>query len=128
MTKELINPEGVYRPRGHAHAIKAGNTIWVSGQVAWDEDSKALCRGDMAGQAEIAYEHLRRVLEAAEASMADVVRLNFYVKDMEAFHRETGDIRHKYFGNYCPPATAVQISRLYDPDLLIEIEAVAVID
>lgn len=128
MAKELINPEGVYRPRGHAHAVKAGNTIWVSGQVAWDMECKAMCKGDMAGQAEIAYEHLRKVLEAAGATLNDVVLLNFYVKDMEAFHNETGPIRKKYFGNYRPPATAVEIKRLYDPDLLIEIEAVAVVD
>ncbi len=128
MAKEIINPEGVHRPRGYAHAIKAGNTIWISGQVAWDDECKAMFKGDMAGQAEIAYEHLKKVLEAAGASIEDVVRLNFYVTDMDAFAKETGDIRRKYLGNYRPPITAVQISRLYDPDLLIEIEAVAVID
>ena len=128
MAKEPINPAGVHRPRGYTHAIKAGNTIWVSGQVALDEEHKAMCQGDMAGQTEIAYDHLKKVLEAAGASMKDVVKLNFYLTDMEAFHKETRDIRRKYFGNYRPAATAVEVTRLYVQGLLIEIEAVAVVD
>ena len=126
MEKEIIAPVNVSRARGYSHAIKIGNTIYVSGQVALDEEGNLMGEGDMIAQTERAYENLRRVLEAAGATITDIVKLTIFCRDSDSFAK-TGEVRRKYFGNHFPATTAVEVNRLMDPDCLIEVEAVAVI-
>ena len=128
MSKQIIIPDNVHWPRAYSHAIKVGNTIYVSGQIPLDQEGNLVGKNDMAAQTEQAYANLKRVLEAAGATMADIVMLNIYCRDMEEFAQKTRDVRLKYLGRYHPAITAVEVSRLYSPDFLIEIEAVAVID
>ncbi len=127
MFKEAIVPENVLKARGFSHAIKVGNTIYVSGQTATDEEGNIIGKGDIVVQTERTYENIKRVLEAAGASMTDIVMLEIYSLDLDGF-TNTGEARKKYFGKHFPAATAVQIDRLLLPDALIEIEAIAVID
>ena len=126
MEKEFIMPEGVAKARGFSHAVKVGNTIYVSGQIAGDEAGNIIGKGDMVAQTERAYENIRRTLETAGASMTDVVKLTYYCLDLEAF-KKTGEARKKYFGKYFPAATAVQVEKLMVPDALIEVEAIAIV-
>ena len=126
MEKEFIIPEGVAKARGFSHAVKVGNTIYVSGQIGGDEDGNIIGKGDMVAQTERAYENIRRTLEAAGASMTDIVMLNYYCLDLEAF-KKTGEARKKYFGKYFPASTAVQVEKLMAPDALIEVEAIAIV-
>ena len=126
MAKEIITPGNVSRARGYSHAIKIGNIIHVAGQVALDEEGNLVGKGDMIAQTERAYENLKRVLEAAGATITDIVKLTIFCRDSDSFAK-TGEIRRKYFGNYFPAATAVEVNRLMNPDYLIEVEAVAVI-
>ena len=126
MAKEIITPVNVSRARGYSHAIKIGNTIHIAGQIALDEEGNLVGKGDMIAQTERAYENLRRVLEAAGATITDVVKLTIFCRDLDSYAK-TGEIRRRYFGNHFPAATAVEVNRLMDPDCLIEVEAVAVI-
>lgn len=126
--KKVITPKNVHRPFGYAHAIQTGNTIYVSGQIPLDIEGNVVGKNDIAAQTQQAYENLKRVLEAAGAAMTDIVMLNIYCRDVDDFDKKTRPLRKKYLGNYYPAITAVQVSRLYRPDFLIEIEAVAVID
>jgi len=126
MTKEIITPVNVCRARGYSHAIKIGNTIYVAGQTATDEEGNLVGKGDMTVQTERAYENIKRVLEAAGATMTDIVMLNIYCRDLDGYAK-TGEVRRKYFGNHFPAATATEVNRLMNPDWLIEVEAVAVI-
>ena len=127
MTKEVIVPEDVMRARGFSHAIKAGNTIYVSGQTATDEEGNIIGKGDIIAQTDRAYENIKRVLEAAGANITDIVMLNIYCTDLDGFTK-TGEARKKHFGKHFPAATVVQISCLLLPDALIEVEAIAVLD
>lgn len=126
MAKEFITPQGVHEPRGYSHAVKVGNTIYVAGQVAWDE-KRQVVSGGFEAQAVQALENLKRVLEAAGASFKDVVKLNTYIKDLNDLSKYR-EIRQRYFGPPLPASTLVQIVSLASPELLIEIEAVAVIE
>jgi len=128
VAKQVITPNNVHRPRGYSHAIKAGNTIYVAGQIALDQEGNLVGKNDIAAQTEQAYENLKRVLEAAGATMDDIVMLNIYCRDMEDFAQKTREARLKFLGKYHPAITAVEVSRLYSPDFLIEIEAIAVVD
>ncbi len=127
MVAEIIVPENVVKARGFSHAIKVGNTIYVSGQTATDEEGNIIGKGDIVAQTERAYENIKRVLETAGASITDIVMLNIYSLDLDGFTR-TGEARKKYFGKHFPAATAVQVNSLLLPDALIEIEAIAVVD
>ncbi|MDP2936425.1 MAG: RidA family protein [Dehalococcoidia bacterium] len=127
MPKEIIAPPDVVPARGYSHAIKAGNTVYVAGQVAWDINGNLVGKGDFEAQARLALENLKRVLAAAGAQMTDVVQLNYYIRNLEDVAKMRNPYR-EYFGKYFPCQTLTVISSLADPDLLIEIQAIAVID
>lgn len=123
--KKVIAPDNLHRPFGYAHAVQIDKTLYVSGQIPLDIDMNVVGKGDMAAQTEQVYGNLKKVLESAGGSMADVVLLKIYCTDIEAFDRETRNLRKKYFGDYYPAVTAVEVKRLYRPDFMIEIEAIA---
>ena len=126
MNKEVIVPEGVHKARGYSHAIKVGNAIYVAGQVGVDEGDNIVGGGDCAAQATQAFENLKRVLEAAGASLRDVVKLTIFVKSFDDIGK-VREARRKYFSDYFPASTMVVISSLALAELLVEVEAVAVI-
>ena len=127
MPKEVITPKNVHRPRGYSHAYKCGNTIYVAGQIGWDEEGKLVGEGNVVAQTERAYENLKRVLEAAGASISDIVFMKIYTLDLEGFNK-TADIRRKYFGKHFPATTLIVPVGLDEPGTLIEVEAIAVVD
>jgi len=108
-----------------SQAIQVGNTIYLSGQVALDPDGNVVGKGDMKAQTRQAWENIKAVLEAAGASLNDVVKITQFITDMSRF-METQEARKKYFKDYAPASTTVEIKSLAFPDLLIEIEVVAV--
>ena len=122
--KKVVTPENVHRPFGYSHAIQIDNTIYVAGQIPLDQEGKVVGKNDMAAQA---YENLKGVLEEAGAKMTDIVMLNIYCTDIDEFDKKTRPARKKYFGDYYPAVTAVEVGRLYRPEYLIEVEAVAAI-
>ena len=128
MSREVIAPDNVFKARGYSHAFKVGNTIYISGQVGLDEDSK-IAVGGFEAQAKQALENLKRVLEASGASFKDVVKLNTYVTTME-FMSVYRELRRSYFGDHYPAfaSTLVQVAGLLLPEFLIEIEAVAEVE
>jgi enamine deaminase RidA (YjgF/YER057c/UK114 family) len=100
--------------------------IFLSGQLAWDKDGNVVGKGDMRVQFRQVCENIAQALAASDASWKDVVQTNTYVTDMEAFFKCI-DIRHEYFGPGWPTSTTLEVSRLAHPDMLVEIEAVAVV-
>lgn len=127
MAKQIIAPSTVHPARGYSHAIKVGNTIYVAGQIALDREGNLVGGDNFEAQAEQAFQNLKAIIEAAGATMNDVVKVNIYLKrreDMQAMRR----MRRKYFGDYFPPSTAVAIASLGLPEWLIEVEAIAVVE
>ena len=115
---------------GYSHVVTVngpGKTIYIAGKLARDIDGNIVGPRDMREQLEQTFKNPTACLEAAGATWADVVKTNTYVTDYEEFSKH-GDMRLRYFGPATPTSTTVQISRLADPDAMIEIEAIAVID
>ena len=105
----------------------SGRQVFVAGQLARDPDGNCVGKGDMRAQIQQVGENIKTCLAAAGASLADIVKTNTYVTDFDEFQKH-GDMRLRYFGPATPTSTTVQISRLADPDAMVEIEAIAVID
>ena len=133
--REKIQPQGIHvrmmagQP-AYTQVVTVSGTgrqIFVAGQLARDADGNCVGKGDMRAQIQQVGENIKACLEAAGATLADIVKTNTYVTDFEEFSKH-GDMRMRYFGPATPTSTTVQISRLADPDAMIEIEAVAVID
>ena len=108
-----------------SHAIQVGDTVYVSGQVAMDSDGNVVGPGDMKAQTRQALENVKALLEAAGASMEDVVKITVYLTDMSRL-RETHEVRTVFFPDPPPASTAIGVTALAFPGLLVEIEAVAV--
>jgi enamine deaminase RidA (YjgF/YER057c/UK114 family) len=128
MTKQIINPSTMPAPNGYSYAVKKGGTpIYISGQVAIDGAGKLVGEGDAAAQTEQVFANLRTVVEAAGGSLADIVKLTIYVTDA-AYRPAIAAARQKHFadGQY-PASTYLVISGLALPQLLVEIEAIAVV-
>ena len=128
MLKKVITPKTLHRPFGYAHAIQIDNTIYISGQIPLDQEMNVVGKNDIVAQTERVYENLRKVLEEAGGSMSSIVMLNIYCTDLEAYDKKTRHLRKKYFGDYYPATTAIEVKRLYQPDFMIEVEAIAVLD
>jgi 2-iminobutanoate/2-iminopropanoate deaminase len=133
--REKIQPEGMHvviragQP-AYTHVVTVSGTgkmIFVAGQLARDANGNCVGKGDMRAQIQQVGENIKTCLEAAGATLADIVKTNTYVTDYQEFAKHP-DMRMRYFGPATPTSTTVQISRLADPDAMVEIEAIAVID
>ncbi len=121
----LYTASSVSTPPGYSHAVQAAGLIFVSGQVSLDGDGSVVGVGDIGEQARQAFRNLGAVLEAAGASFADLVKLTYFVRDINTV-RAIRAARDEFVNTANPPAsTLVEVSRLFVPELLIEIEAVA---
>ena len=129
MAKQIINPTTMAKPTGYSYAVKkTGTPLFISGQVALDGQGKVVGEGDAAVQVEQVFQNLRTVVEAAGGSMDDIVKLNIYVTDA-AYRPAIAAARQRHFkeGQY-PASTYVVITALAVPQLLVEVEAVAMIE
>ena len=109
-----------------SQAIRMGNAIYVSGQVALDSAGTVIGEGDMKAQTRQAFENLDTVLRAAGSSLADVVKITVFTTDLSRLG-ETHEVRAEILSDPPPASTAVEVKALMYPELLIEIEAVAVV-
>ncbi|MDQ2584457.1 RidA family protein [Saccharothrix yanglingensis] len=135
MAITLVNPDGlpkagVYRQVSVATGSKL---VFVAGQVARDGDGNRVGEGDLAAQAEQAYLNVGTALAAVGASFDDVAKLTVYVVDwtpdkMPAFLEGVGRAAAKLGVTPVPPATLVGVAALAEPDLMVEVEATAVLD
>ncbi len=132
--RKNLFPDTLYRRVVSGHllyapvvTVQGGTTIFVSGLVSRDREGNVVGRGDMAAQIQQVGENLRLSLEAAGATLKDLVRTCTYVTDIDEFFRQV-DMRQKYFGQALPTSSTIGVSRLSHPDFMVEIEAFAVID
>ncbi len=122
-----FNPPEVWQPFG-AFAMGtvqgAGKVVHLKGQVALDLDGRIVGKGDMAAQTLKVLENIQSVLASVGGTMADIFQLAHYTTDIEAF-MAVGAVRKRFFAPPYPVTTTLEVARLYDPGLLIEITASA---
>jgi enamine deaminase RidA (YjgF/YER057c/UK114 family) len=125
--EHFVKPEGMAAGPGYSHAVSgSGRLVAVAGQVALDAGGQLVGPGDPEAQIRQTFTNLSRALAAAGALFADVVKLNYFLTDMDmlpALRR----VRDEYVDVAHPPAsTAVQVMALFRPEFLVEIEAWAI--
>ena len=126
---ERTNPPALTTPTGYTHVVEVtgpAKTIYISGQIAYDKDGKIVGAGDMKAQAEQVFKNLQAALAAAGAKFSDVVKMNSYITDMSKV-QAVRDVRAQYFKDATPASTFVEVKGLVRPELLLEIEVVAVV-
>lgn len=124
----IPSPPGVAPGVGYTHVVSGnGRMVIVSGQVALDEHGVAVGQDDPETEARQVFENLRRCLAAAGATFADVVKLSYFVTDMSILPAVRA-VRDEFVDTKAPPAsTAVQVVALFRPELLLEVEALAIV-
>ena len=129
MAKEIIKPANMSQPTGYSYAVKkSGTPVYIAGQVALNGEGKIVGEGDAAAQTEQVFANIKSVVEACSGTMADIVKINVYVTDI-SYRPAIAAARSKHFpdGQF-PASTFVVISSLAQPQFLVEIEAVAMIE
>lgn len=124
---ELIAPGLAYPPdfgSPTSLGMRAGDFIFVSGMIAWDRERRIVGVGDPHAQTMQALDSMQAVLEAGGASLADIVKITFYLTDIR--HKAAvWEARKLRFGAARPASTLVEVTHLVDPQALLEIDAVA---
>ena len=129
MAREIIQPKGVPDPRPRfAQVVKHDKLIYVAGQTSVDANGKLVGKGDIEAQTRQVFQNIKHCLEAAGATFDQVVKINVYSTDLDAHMGVIARLRQEYFSKGPVASTTVQVSRLVDPDWLVEIEAIAVLD
>jgi len=112
----------------YSHVVVASgeSLVFVSGQLARDKSGNIAGPKDMRAQVRQVGENLRNALEAAGATLDDLVKTTTFVTDIDEFFKHV-DVRHDYLGVSLPASTTVEVRRLSHPDLMVEIEAIALL-
>jgi 2-iminobutanoate/2-iminopropanoate deaminase len=133
MATTKIQPAGLFQRalNGrvlYTHVVVASgqSLVFISGQLARDRDGDIVGPRDMRAQIKQVGENLRKALAAAGATLDDLVKTTTFVTDIDEFFKHV-NVRHDYLGVALPASTTVEVRRLSHPDLMVEIEAIAML-
>jgi len=129
MAHEILELKSVHgtKDRGYSHVAKVGKTLYIAGQVARDVQGKLVGKGDFEAQARQVYTNLQNILQEARGGLKNVVKMTTFLThygNVETYRK----MRNQFFGDLMPPNTLLIIESLASPDLMMEVEAIAVLD
>src|SRR3990172_3505651 len=123
-----VSSNSPYEPLiGFSRAVRVGDTVYVSGTVAWGPGGTFVGEGDVYAQAKQAIANIEAALKEAGAALKDVVRTRIYLTDITRWE-EVARAHREAFADVRPAASMIEVSRLADPEMLVEIEAIAVLE
>jgi len=129
VAKTTMNPEGLPTPRGSYSLVnisQPGRMVFVAGQTASDPQGNVVGVADVRAQTRYILEKIQRAVEAAGGTIDDVVAMSVFTTDV-CYHRDINEVRREILGANFPTSTMVQVVALARPELLLEINATAVI-
>lgn len=131
MKAKRIHPDALFKRALDGHTLYAHvvvgtgrRQVYVSGQLARDKEGRIVGKNDMAAQIRQVGSNLQAALQAAGASLEDLVKTTTFVTDIDEFFKYP-DIRHEAFGRALPTSTTIEVRRLSHPDFMVEVEAIA---
>ena len=125
--REVVSPKLAYPPKfgsPTALAVRAGDFLFISGMMPWDEDRRVVGIGDVKAQTRQVLNNMTAILKADGGSLKDIVKITFFLTDIRD-KAAVWDVRKEMFGAARPASTLVEVSHLVDPLSLLEVEAVA---
>lgn len=130
MTREIITPPQLPRPRGFNHGIlvTGGKLLFLAGQDASDAEGRIVAPGDVVTQLEQVLSNLRAVVREAGGEMRDIVKLNIFVRDRDDYVaklKPLGEVFRASFGEYYPALALFEVMGFFQQDALIELEGMA---
>ena len=133
MAIELLNPAGLERPVGYSHVAKitSGNIVLVAGQAPFDANGAVVGKGDFVAQCRQVMANLKVAVEGAGGHPKQFASLTMYITDVNPYlenKKIIGSIYREVFGSYFPVITLVEVKGLYNPDCMIEISGIAVVE
>lgn len=127
MAHRIVPIKSAHPTKGYSHVARAGNTLYIAGQVAKDVNENLVGQGDISAQAEQVFTNLKNVVEEAGGKLEDIVKMTTYLTH-PGYIETYRAVRNKYFAEPMPPNTLVIIESLATPDFMMEVEAIAVVD
>jgi 2-iminobutanoate/2-iminopropanoate deaminase len=131
LNRQNIQPEKLHQRKvdglvlySHVVSVEAKRLIFISGQLARDESGNIVGIGDMRAQLRKVLENLSDALQSAGASLSDLVRTNTYVTDIDEYFKHV-DVRMEFYQHAMPTSTTVEVRRLAQLELMVEIDAIA---
>ena len=123
--REEIRIETLGPPISHyTDAVRFGDLLFISGVVAWDQAGNVVGKGDVVAQTEKIFDSMGQILAHGGCGFADVLTVTVFLKDIED-RAKINPVRERVFGDTRPASTLVEVSKLVNPELMIEINAVA---
>jgi len=134
INRRNIQPDGLHQRTvnglvlySHAVVVEPRRLVFISGQLARDVDGKIVGAGDMRTQLRKVLENLSIALHATGAGLSNLVRTNTYVTDIDEYFKHV-DVRMEFYSHAMPTSTTVEVRRLAQPELMVEIDAIAALD
>ena len=127
MAHDILKLKSVHPTKGYSHAAKAGDTLYIAGQISQDVDGNLVGKGDLEAQVRQVFENLKNIVEEAGGTLQNIVKKATFLTH-HSYIETYRKVRSEYFPEPCPPNTLLIIESLALPEYMIEVEAIAVLD